>query len=394
MMERSMMRHFSCWLLVAATAVGSACSRGSAKTTRLVVDTIGSVVHFRYSAATYLETLAPAVTIGDEGPAGADSGFAHVSSIALEEDGSVLVADGQKLTINLYNPSGQLVTSFGRSGQGPGEFHALYSLAFLGDTLLTLDGPNARVSLFSSTGKFLSTWPWMRLTGPPTAVRFFEMGPGEVHVLAVRHGPGPSGPTYIRLMPTGPADTITFTHTFAKTNTTLVCPRPDQGISFFSTPFAQKAITVPTPNGLFATVSTDKYEIALMNQAGDTVKVISRDYEAVPIADDEWNAATAEFEEFRKAWPGVKCEPVAMSRPAYHTAVLGIYFDRDGTMIVEVTAANAVRYDLYAEDGTSAGTFILPPRDNEVLPYFRGNRIAQVVKDSLDVQSVQVFTRR
>ena len=390
------MRHFHRWLFLGATAVASSCARESGKpSTALTVDTTGTVVWFRHSAPTAMDTLQPVLTIGpgDEAHTGADSSFARITSIALREDGGVFVADGQKFVVNLYASSGQRITSFGRSGQGPGEFRALYSLAFLGDTLLALDGPNARMSLFTSAGQFLSTWPWHRLTGSPTTVRFFETGPREVHVLGLGRRSGERGPTFIHLGPLGPADTVSFAQTSAQTSSMLICPRPDQGITFFSTPFTKRPIAVPAPNGLLATASTDQYEIVLRNRMGDTVHVITREYRHLPVNDDEWSAATAEYEEFKRAWPAVKCEPNTMTRPSHHAAILGIYFDREGRMIVEVTADKVVRYDIYAADGTSVGAYILPLRDDGVTPYFRGNRIAQVAKDSLDVQSVQVFTR-
>ena len=379
-------------LLVLTSGFAAACSseRGNAAVT-LTVDTVGRIVRYRYSAPVAIDTLKPVVTIGPE--AGSpDSGFGRVSSIALNDDGTVFVADAQNLNVSAYDASGRQTASFGRTGQGPGEFRVLSSLSLLGDTLLTLDGGNARISLFQRSGQFIGTWPWLRLTGSPTMVRFFETAEHEVSVMGLPRAGAPRGPTYIQLRTSGAGDTTSFGYLPQPTGTTLQCPRPDQGITFFTTPFARTNIAVPAPNRMLAVVTSEQYEIALLAPSGDTVKVIARDYEPLQVTDDEWNAATAEYEDFKKAWPTVRCEPNEMQRPAQHSAVKGIYFDRDGRMIVEVTASKAVRYDVYTD--TSVRTFILPVRDANVPPTFRSRWIAQVIKDSMDLQSVQVFNTK
>ena len=43
--------------------------------------------------------------------------------VDVDEDGSFLIADGRESRVRIYGPQGDLVTQFGREGEGPGEFN-------------------------------------------------------------------------------------------------------------------------------------------------------------------------------------------------------------------------------------------------------------------------------
>ena len=123
------------------------------------------------------------------------------------------------------------------------------------------------------------------------------------------------------------------------------------------------------------------------------MRVIERAYQPLPISDEEWEEGTREFREFRERFPGTRCTPEGLQRPAYKAALEGIYFDAAGRMVVEVTADGMTRYDYYDTDGRAIETVYTPPRDPQAAPYFRDGTIAQVVRDAMDVQGVQVLQR-
>ena len=394
-MKRMNDRRCAVWALVAAALTAAGCAGdAAARNDALRVDTIGSVVYFRHAAPAAGDTLQPFVTVGRTMAAerGSPDEFGRITSIALGPDGNLFVADAQAHEIRVFAPTGEFLRGFGRSGEGPGEFLSLYSLAFLGDTLLAMDSGNARISLLDLAGAPLATWPWYPLTGPVNLGRFYPTGPGEVYTLGLRSGPGPQGPTHIRLTSGGPGDTLAHPTPEDLPRTSPICPS-EGSISFFSTPFAGQRIAVPAPDGLLASSWSTDYRIAMTTPAGDTVRVIEREYQPLPITDAQWEEGTAEYREFRERQPGVRCTPESMTRPAHQAALQGIYFDEEGRMVVEVTAEGSTRYDFYDAEGRAAETAYLPVRDVQTVPYFRGRRIAQVTKDELDAQRVELFDR-
>jgi hypothetical protein len=61
--------------------------------------------------------------------------------------------------IFVYDPKGRVVRTFGRAGEGPGEFSDQVSLVVgQGDTLYVLDGPQARLSVFTADGEFVRSF--------------------------------------------------------------------------------------------------------------------------------------------------------------------------------------------------------------------------------------------
>jgi hypothetical protein len=68
--------------------------------------------------------------------------------------------------VHVYDANGALVTSFIRGGRGPGEVESVASVGLLGDTLWVWDHSLRRVSSFSLSGTFLSSWSYKLPDGP------------------------------------------------------------------------------------------------------------------------------------------------------------------------------------------------------------------------------------
>jgi hypothetical protein len=359
------------------------------------IDTVGSVVRVWNAEARDVDTLIADLSIGrmgGTGPAMPDE-FGQVASVTIDARGEIFVADWQAREVRVFSSQGRFSRAFGRSGEGPGEFSTLYSLGWLGDTLLVLDPGNARVSVLDRSGQSLNTWRWIPLTGGLDVVRFYPTAPRETYILGLSRVPGSGGMTYIRLTPSGAADTLDNTIPEDLPGTMLRCPREDGAISFFEIPFAGQYLTAPAPGGQRAVAWSADYRIAFLNAAGDTLRVVEREYTPVPISDEQWEEEIAEYREFREQWPGARCDPAGMDRPSYRASLQGIFFDQDGRLVTEVTVAQGSRYDFFDAEGVARQSVLLPPRDTRVSPYFRGNRIVQVAVDSLGIQRVEVFTR-
>jgi hypothetical protein len=88
-----------------------------------------------------------------------DKGFSWIASIDVADDGTVFVLDSKECHVRVFDASGRLITTFGRRGQGPGEFTSPVAVGALGDSVWVNDAGNRRISFFTRTGKLISSVP-------------------------------------------------------------------------------------------------------------------------------------------------------------------------------------------------------------------------------------------
>lgn len=75
-------------------------------------------------------------------------------------DGRIAVANAGSNEIRIYDTRGGLETSFGREGEGPGEFRRIVSLHVLSpDSLAIFDRAQQRISIFSAGGELVDDVP-------------------------------------------------------------------------------------------------------------------------------------------------------------------------------------------------------------------------------------------
>ncbi len=122
---------------------------------------------------------------------GADSGSYNGSWRTLMlADGRVLVTRGSPVApIQLYDADGNFVREIGSVGNGPRDFVSTPTLAMKGDTIVALDGIQARVMLFTLGGKFIRSFQ-IRPRGSPIPISIdprglvrvqsrYDLGPGD-----------------------------------------------------------------------------------------------------------------------------------------------------------------------------------------------------------------------
>lgn len=89
-----------------------------------------------------------------------DLAFSRIRDLVPLSDGSVLVVEARQRQIKRFDGNGNLRTSLGRDGGGPGEFRSIGSIGQIGDTVWVLDVSQRRISLFALSGRYLSTETW------------------------------------------------------------------------------------------------------------------------------------------------------------------------------------------------------------------------------------------
>jgi len=138
----------------------SACESGPQTSPRIESDSAGA----RIVASDPLSSDAMC-SLGDEptfllGDNEADDSqwFTRVLGVARLSDGSVAVADEYFAEVRIFDARGTHVRSFGRLGEGPGEFSNLWLMWSLpGDTLWVGDYRPQRYHLYSATGEWIRT---------------------------------------------------------------------------------------------------------------------------------------------------------------------------------------------------------------------------------------------
>ena len=368
-------------------ALVGACARGERTRSSVTIDTVAGVVHVRNGGEAAEWRLEPLVTIGTpDGPAS----FGEVRAIIADDDGLIYVADSKASEIRVFDARGTHVRTMGRRGAGPAEFGLLYSIGWTGDTIAVLDPGNARIGLLSPAGEWLGQLRHERLTG--SRLYLYQLG-DSLYWQGARRGTGPTLEGIFLRYSKGKIDTIPAPRpTPAAMATSIVCPHPTGGgISFFSNPYASRPAPVPAPDGQIAVVPSTSYAVAILDATGDTVRVVEKAYQPVPITDAEWDEATAPYRDWMSKAPGAKCDPVEFTRPASKAAIGGVFHDDAGRMWVEAVAPEGFTFDVFDRDGRQVATMVAPERQRGVPPAFRGDRVYLVVADSLDVQSVAVY---
>jgi hypothetical protein len=81
--------------------------------------------------------------------------FYQARDIAVDAEGNIYLLDGGNHRVQVFDPDGRFSRSFGREGQGPGEFMQPLATALLGERLFVADNSNQRVSVWTLTGELV-----------------------------------------------------------------------------------------------------------------------------------------------------------------------------------------------------------------------------------------------
>lgn len=83
--------------------------------------------------------------------------FGYIRIITFDDEGKIFIADSYELTIKVFDEQGNFINSFGREGNGPGEFITLDDIHWcrFDNTLYIPDRRNNRINKFSTDGKFI-----------------------------------------------------------------------------------------------------------------------------------------------------------------------------------------------------------------------------------------------
>lgn len=382
-----------------------------------VYDTVGDTVVVRTVTGSVWQAeaeLVPELTIGTLD--GEDAYiFGDILSITVDDDGSIYVYDGQAKALRKYSSNGEFVTTFGREGEGPGEYrNPDGGLGVLPDGRIVLRDPgNTRLQTYTSDGEPAGSW---RLEGglfsasslvidaaggvyvevivePMTADRSWQLG-------LLRYGPDGE-----------PGDTL-LEPKWGKVPEDLVAST-ESGMSRRPAPFVPNEVTTLSPEGYFLGGVSDRYAIHLPQPDGPVLR-IERETKPVPVRSEERDhAERITIREMRRTQPDWRWNgpSIPSTKPAFKT----IHVGQDGRLWVQVSQPaeripddeieesdddeippqrwrEPIAYDLFEPDGRYLGRVHAPSNFSLFPePVFRGDHVWAVVRGEFDEPYVTRF---
>lgn len=356
------------------------------------VDSTRSAVVVRSFGPAPRWILEPVMTVGSEERLGepAPDEFGRITTVSTDKSGTLWVADDLSHDIRVFDTRGALVRRIGREGQGPGEFLSIYSLAWVDDVLLVLDLGNGRVAELSESGAWLGARPAPgSVGGRPATLRFYAVTDTTVVQWSLKVEDGRATPVWVEHRPDGVSGEWPQLALSAPAPTMIRCEASGSR-SYFDVPFGGRLRQHPAGGRLTYVAWTEEYRIALVNSDGDTVRIVEGERPRVGVSDAEWAVANSVYGDFIQAWPGARCQPSDLVRPALKPAIKNILVDTTGRLWVEVYTDGGSEWDVFDSHGFLEGT--VPGFDylDRVAPSIRGNVLAWVEADSLGVERVRV----
>ena len=390
-MVNSIHRSGSILRYLAATLTGLMIACGDDYTEPRVVaevDTVGGVVVVRNGTSLWRESEKWQVV--EEFRVGGSSwgenpdeelGYSLNVTVTLGPNGQIFVLERAAARVLVFSGDGEFVRSFGRAGEGPGEFRSPMAMMWDGtDRLWIADALRGRYHVFDSTGTIRRTVPRpgraaKRLQHP---LVWWE-GPGIVVDEAFDNG---------MVLFLG-VDTLgQFADTVAKLpdlelsrGLRGVIPRPSwESMNFVGAHYIARLRWSLAPDGTIWSATTGQLRLVQTNASGDTIRLA------------ETSHRTAEFDRRDRAViaeglkeAGISRDDVELIRPVLNA----IYVMNDGHIlvgIIEEVGEHPRAFDVFNPDGVFLGSidlgFELPYRN---IPALVGDTIIAVSPGAFDV---------
>lgn len=340
--------------------------------------------------------------------------FTEVSDFEVDATYRIWLYDFQGRRIFLFDSTGALVRRIGRQGSGPGEFAQGNGTVELADTgIAMLDSRNARVSFFTSSGDFRTSWPvpagfstnnglisdrshTLYLRRPVTPPREGEIL-GRIGLVRLNDG-GAFGDSLEPPDLPVPRDTY-------------VAVSPDgNGRSSTSSQFAPNFYWDWHPDGYFVAGHGGQYEIVIAKPAGKPV-IVRRAPSPVPIASEERSDEKERITfSMRQTQPGWTWNGPEI--PEAKAPLAGLTISRDGNIWARVAMPSEripdaelpqrrenappprrfrspAEYEVFAPSGQFLGRVAMPPRTTFIQA--NGESVWGIARDADDLPAVVRF---
>jgi len=314
--------------------------------------------------------------------------FGQISSLALDGAGRMWVLEGQAQELRVFDAAGTYVRTVGRQGGGPGEFNQAIQVRLGPDgNIWVMDPQNNRFSVFDTAGTYLE--------GKHVVGGFIIIPwPGDFDSDGNYYGPVPL-----------PSDDIfqmgltKFDSSFSPVDTLSTPDDPvereyfemhndDGGVMMASVPFSGSMTWKLNRDGTIWSLLTGDYRLTQFSQDGDTLRVVTKAFDPLPVTDDDLERAEERLDWFVRQGGKIDLTKVPSTKPATQW----FFSDDVGDLWVVRTLPNsdeARDVDVFDPDGRFLGTLTFPfaIRRNPA-PIIQGNTMWAITQDDLEVPYV------
>lgn len=288
--------------------------------------------------------------------------FGDVGDVTVDDQGRIYVLEQQANEVRVFGPDGTYLRTIGHEGQGPGELNVPFGGEVLVDSLARVwvnDSMNRRWELFSAEGEFLgSTVQQGTFFGGSTVLgrdgAFYQRdqvranGGGEARSVVVRRE--------IR------GDSLVATDTL---DAPALPDRESVEVSLSMGSGGRMSLSLPIPfvhqpgwtfdpAGYFWADPGDGYRLVALSPDRDTLRIVERAYEPVPVTADEITEALEQFTTGELAGSGADVDRSRI--PDHHPAFDRWRTDPTGHLWVRRTlGSDRWAWDVFDPEGRYLG---------------------------------------
>ena len=383
--------------IVAGVLVGISCARsdapvewgGTTDTTAGGAIVVANPAEGIWDAATRWR-IVEELRIGTAEGSGPDL-FGRVGAIEVDALGRLWVAEAQAQELRVFDHAGRHVRTVGREGGGPGEFRQINAVMWGPDgNLWVVDPSNNRVSVIDTAGNFVTSHP---------TIGNIVMSPWPGGVDSAGHfysfAPKPNRETFAIVL-------VRHNAAMEALDTIEVPQRAEPGAGFFEIRSARGFVraSVPYGSGLVWRLvwpgyiwfgETGDYHLYQRSLAGDTLRIVSKAFEPLPVTSSDIDSAIVGLEWFTRQGGRVDRSRFPAVKPAWQT----LYTDDERNLwVVPVLPQEGSRYgvqgfDVFDPEGRYLGRVTVPfDLAQYPPPLIRGGFLYGVVRDEMEVPYV------
>ena len=322
---------------------------------------------------------------GDDGP----DLFGQIMQVIRLSSGDIAVAEGMTGEIRVFDDGGAHLRTFGRHGEGPGEFTNLWTIAELpGDTIVAFDSWG-EASYFTSSGTFIRSFPIPRLPEASAPQLTGWLDDGTLLINAVTRSPSRDTrdrSTYFLYAVGRDGEVLGTLGEFAG---------QQLGRNGSALAFSGRAEFAAGGNLAWYGHSS-RFELAGHDLSGSVRRIVRLDRVPTAVTQAEIDESRAAVEESLRGMSGPAVERIRATEFASDHPVHGrVLSDEAGNLWVEryrsdlVEESGPCEWDIFDDEGRLIGHLATPGAFR--ITWIGGEFVLGVHSDSLGVQTVRMY---
>lgn len=254
--------------------------------------------------------------------------FSEIGSIAVDDAGNIYVLDAKENHVLAFNNTGKHLRTFGRTGQGPGEFSLALTMSMTNQNEIVIEDYRNHLVYFSTEGEHIRDLPSAK-----TGIRRVTVDSrGNIMGLVIVRD-GENSRYELNKYDTD----LNFLHILGTT------PTPSSVNEGFN-PFGGTIYYTFDKDDRVVWGIPGHYEINIFDTTGSLVQKITKEYDPVEITEEEKKEATEEL-----------LERIELKIPKFHNAFRRFITDDEGMIFAmtweRIQESKGYYYDVFDPEG-------------------------------------------